>query len=123
MNKINIFGRLTKDPESFTAPNGIDLCNFSVASNGRGKDKTDFFNCVAFRETAKNILTYCKKGDRINIAGSMEMNNYEKSDGSKATNWKCNVDYVEFVTTKADKEANTSKQEELEVTDNDDLPF
>lgn len=70
MNQITIKGRLTSAPEVFTKEHVIS-CHFSVAVN-RAKEKTDFFNCVAFNETARLIEKYFFKGKEIIVIGRME---------------------------------------------------
>lgn len=138
MNNISIVGRLTKDVETQTTNSGIEYARFNVAVTSEiktadGERQADFFICVAWRETAKNIAKYFKKGSPIGIAGSMNSRNYEKEDGSKQTVWELNVKNFYFVgssseepketksTTKT-KQATQSSME-LEPIDDDDLPF
>lgn len=55
MNKVILMGRLTRDPELKTTPNGVNVCSFGIAVDRRyqtkGEEKkTDFFNIVAWRQ-------------------------------------------------------------------------
>ena len=82
MNNISIVGRVTKDVETQTTNSGIDYARFNVAVQSErmldGERQADFFVCVAWRDTAKNIAKYFKKGYPIGIIGSMNSRSYEK---------------------------------------------
>ena len=59
MNKVFIVGRLTRDPEHRTTPNGISVTTFSVAVTRRtNKEESDFLNVVAWRGLADNCAKY-----------------------------------------------------------------
>lgn len=141
MNNISIVGRLTKDVEIQTTSSGIEFARFNVAVTSEmktadGERQADFFICVAWRETAKNIAKYFKKGYPIALSGSMNSRSYEKTDGSKQLVWKLNVKNFYFVgssneepkETKENKSKTKTKQAtqssmELEPVDDDNLPF
>ena len=55
INKAMIFGNLTRDPELRALPSGVNVCNFSVATNrvyrdrdGKKQEQADFHNVVVF---------------------------------------------------------------------------
>ena len=127
MNKVQLVGRLTKDPEVKLTTNQTAYCNFTVAVDRRFKDKdgqrqSDFINCVAWKQTADFIKKYFSKGSRIGICGSIQTRSYEK-DGQKVFVTEVLVDEVEFVeSTKAEaKEENRpapeAKNEPIEEED------
>lgn len=87
MNKVNLLGRLTADPELKTTPTGVSVCTFTLAVNRRFKNNegdydADFINCVAWRNTAEFICKHFNKGKMIAIAGAIQTRTYEK-DGQK----------------------------------------
>lgn len=72
MNKIQLIGNVTKEIELKKSKGGNAYCNFTVATNK--KDKTNFFNCVAFSGLAENVLSkYVHKGDKIYVEGDIEL--------------------------------------------------
>ena len=104
MNKVEIIGRLTKDPELRTTANGVSVCSFTVAVNRRfknpqGEYEADFINCVAWRNSAEILAKYFKKGNMVGIVGSIQTRNYEK-DGSKMYITEVLVEEVHFVVSK-----------------------
>jgi single-strand DNA-binding protein len=104
MNKVQIVGRLTKDPELRTTANGVSVCSFTVAVNRRfknpqGEYEADFINCVAWRNSAELLAKHFRKGNMVGIVGSIQTRNYEK-DGSKVYITEVSVEEVHFVESK-----------------------
>lgn len=72
MNNCSFIGRITQDVELKNTPDGIAVCSFGLAVARPGsKDKTDFFNVVAWRNTADFIARYFSKGQKIGIIGML----------------------------------------------------
>ena len=106
MNKVFLIGNLTRDPELTETNGGVKICRFSIAvnRNRKGADGeyiTDFFNCVAWRDLAEVIARYKKKGDKVCVSGSIEIRNYEDSQGIKRTGVDIVAQDVEFLTSKS----------------------
>lgn len=90
LNKVMIIGRLTRDPEIRTTPNGANVAAFSVATGfswtdqqGQKKEQTEFHNVVAWRKLADIIGQYLKKGSQVYIEGRLQTRNWEGQDGKK----------------------------------------
>lgn len=102
MNKVYLIGNLTKDPELRATQSGVSVCNFSIAVNRRfkdadGKQQTDFFNIVAWRQTADICGKFLMKGKKVAVSGSIQTRTYEAQDGSKRTAFDIVADEVEFL--------------------------
>ena len=127
MNKVFLKGRLTNDPELRQTPNGVSVSKFTIAVNRRfDREKTDFINCEAWRNTAEFISKFFCKGKEIAVVGELHIDKSEK-DGK--TNYFTNVvvDEAEFCGNKADGEETKGEMTEgapnmVEIED-DDLPF
>ena len=103
MNKVFLIGNLTRDPELTETNGGIKICRFAIAVNRNysgsdGERKTDFFNCVAWRNLAETVARYTKKGIKVAVSGSIELRNYEDSQGVKRTGVDIVAQDVEFLT-------------------------
>lgn len=94
MNSISIDGRLGKDPEPKTLPSGKTVVNFSIAHN-QSKENTDWFDCTAWDRSAEFIVQYFRKGDGINVEGSLRKEYWDK-DGEKREKVIINVGRVSF---------------------------
>ena len=131
MNKITITGRLVRDPEMKTLPNGTEKCRFTVAVDRRHKKdhpaKADFFDCDAWSATGAFVNNWFKKGSAITVVGRMESSTSEK-DGQKRTFWSVNVEEVEFqmgqrAGTTPEEEPNIDQQSGMEQVNTVELPF
>lgn len=86
LNKVQIIGRVGKDPEVRYSTNGDAIANFTVATSERYKDKqtgeavekTEWHNVSAFRRLAEIIGEYVHKGSLIYIEGKIQTRKYEK---------------------------------------------
>lgn len=135
MNRVFLIGNLTRDPELTETSGGISICRFSIAvtraySGGNGEKKTDFFNCVAWRGLGETVARYAHKGNKVAVEGSIELRNYEDSQGVKRTAVDIVCQNVEFLTPKsngAESEENGSvgaRKPTLQPFDDDsDIPF
>jgi single-strand DNA-binding protein len=90
LNKVFLYGNLTRDPELKALPGGQNLASFSLATNRTFKDKngqkqetTEFHNIVAFGRTAEVISQYCKKGRPIFVEGRIQTRSWEDKEGGK----------------------------------------
>ena len=102
MNKVELIGRLTKEPEIKLTSNQTQFCNFTIAVDRRFKDangqrQADFINCVAWKNTAVFIQKYFHKGNRIGLIGSIQTRSFDDQNGQKRFVTEVIVDEVEFV--------------------------
>lgn len=88
LNYVVLQGRLTADPELRTTQSGTPVTNFTVAverdrAEADGTRLTDFFNIVAWRQTAEFICKYFTKGRPIIVSGRLEVRSYTDRDNNK----------------------------------------
>lgn len=102
MNKVQLIGRFTKEPEIKLTSNQIQFCNFVLAVDRRFKDangnrQTDFISCVAWKQTAVFIQKYFHKGNKIAVAGSIQTRTSEDQQGNKKYFVEVIIEEAEFV--------------------------
>ncbi len=102
INKAMLFGNLTRDPELRALPSGVNVCNFSVATNrvykdkdGKKQEQADFHNVVVFGRQADIVAQYLKKGSSVFIEGRMQTRSWEK-EGQKQYRTEVIADRVQF---------------------------
>lgn len=105
MNKVFLIGNLTRDPELTETASGVSICRFAIAVNRNysgsdGERKTDFFNVTAWRGLGETVSRYAKKGNKVAVSGSIELRNYEDSQGVKRTAVDIIAQAVEFLSYK-----------------------
>ncbi|MBI1833373.1 MAG: single-stranded DNA-binding protein [Candidatus Andersenbacteria bacterium] len=90
LNKVMLIGRLTRDPEARTTPQGVAVTNFSIATSrvwkddqGTQKENTEFHNVVAWRRLAEICAQYLTKGKQIYLEGHLQTRSWEGQDKQK----------------------------------------
>lgn len=104
INKAILFGNLTRDPELKALPSGMNVCNFSIATNrvfkdrdGKKQEQTDFHNVVVFGRQADTVSQYLKKGSTAYIEGRIQTRSWDdKSSGEKKYRTEIVADSVQF---------------------------
>ena len=104
MNNVVLVGRLTRDPELRTTPNGIATCQISLAVNGlpnqNGERTTDFINVQVWRRQAENVSKYCTKGSQVGVVGRIHTRSYDANDGTKRYVTEVVADNITFLGSK-----------------------
>lgn len=114
INKVTLYGNLTRDPELKSLPSGQQVSSFSLATNRSYKDKeghqqenTEFHNVVAFGRQAEIIGQYFKKGRPIYVEGRLQTRSWEK-DGSKLYRTEIIIEQFQF---RADSGATSTQRD------------
>lgn len=102
LNKVMIYGNLTRDPEMKALPSGMNVTSFSVATNrvyndrdGKRQEQTEYHNVVVFGRQAETVNQYLKKGSGAYVEGRLQTRSWEK-DGVKQYRTEVVADRVQF---------------------------
>lgn len=104
INKVILFGNLTRDPELKALPSGMNVVNFSIATNrvfrdreGKKQEQTEFHNIVVFGRQADTVAQYMKKGSSVFIEGRLQTRSWDdKTSGEKKYRTEVIADRVQF---------------------------
>ena len=89
LNRVQLIGRLGKDPESRFTPTGKKVCTFSLAvsqrwkSAGESKEYTDWFNIETWGRLGEVAQEYLKKGSLVFVEGRLKTDKYEDKGETK----------------------------------------
>lgn len=90
LNKCQLVGNLTRDPETKALPSGINVTSFSLATNrtwkdanGQKQEAVDFHNVVFFGKAGDIIAQYCQKGSQLYVEGRLTTRSWDDKDGKK----------------------------------------
>lgn len=91
LNKAQIIGRLTRDPEVKSTSGGQSVATFSVATSrtwkdqqsGEKKSQTEYHNVVAWRRLADIVGEYMKKGRQVYVEGYLQTRTWDDPSGNK----------------------------------------
>jgi single-strand DNA-binding protein len=104
LNKVQLYGNLTRDPELKALPSGGQVASFGLATNRTYKDKngakqeqTEYHNIVAFGRTAEVMAQYLKKGRPVYVEGRLTTRNWDdKESGKKMYRTEITVENFQF---------------------------
>ena len=91
LNRAQILGNLTRDPEMRFTPNGQAVSSFAVATNrkwkgrdgGEGGEDTQYHDIVVWGKQAEAVSPMLKKGTPVFVEGRLQTRNWEGQDGVK----------------------------------------
>ena len=88
VNKVILVGNLGKDPESRYLPDGGAVCNFSIATTDKWKDKacetqerTEWHRVSTFSKLAEICGEYLKKGSQVYVEGRLQTRKWQDKEG------------------------------------------
>lgn len=130
LNHVTVMGRMTKDPEMRRTENSA-VTSFTVAvdrdfKNKDGNKDTDFFNCVAWKNTAEFVSKYFHKGSMAVVSGRLQTRSWTDKDGNKRSTTEIVADNVYFGESKSESAPKTAPVgENFQVLDfgDEQLPF
>ncbi len=90
LNRATILGRLTRDPEVKTTPNGRTVATVGIATNrvwtdqsGAKQEKVEYHNCVFWGKIGEIAGQYLTKGKRVYVEGRIQTRDWVGQDGVK----------------------------------------
>ena len=107
MNRVELVGRITKDPELRYTSSNIASVRFTLAvnrnfTNQNGEREADFINCVAWRNQAENMKKFVTKGNLLAVEGRIQTGSYDK-DGQRIYTTDVVADNVTFLESKGQR--------------------
>ncbi|MHB1778054.1 MAG: single-stranded DNA-binding protein, partial [Acidimicrobiales bacterium] len=101
-------------------PQGTAVANFSLAVDA-GKDHTDWFEVVVWREQAENVAQHVKKGQRVAVSGRLSAREYTTKEGQKRKVVEVVASWVDFLEPRSGgaRPAGNNRA----PADEDDVPF
>lgn len=103
-NKITLVGNLGRDPELRYTPQGTAVCNFSIATNERRKDKTGesqdvttWFRVTVWNKQAETAAKYLTKGSQVYIEGRLRVEEWTDRDGKNRFTLEVQATDMQFI--------------------------
>src|SRR3990170_8355536 len=90
LNRAQLIGNLTRDPELRYTPQGTAVCSFGIATNrswttdaGEKKDEAEFHRIVAWNKLAELCSQFLVKGRKVFVEGRLSTRSWNAQDGSQ----------------------------------------
>lgn len=111
-NKITLVGNLGRDPELRYTPQGTPVCNFTMATNERRKDKsgefqdqTTWFRVTLWGRQAETASQYLAKGRPVYIEGRLRVEEWNDRDGRQRYTLEVHATDMQFIGGRGDEQS------------------
>jgi len=111
INRVNITGNLTRDPELKSTGSGMAVLKMGVSVNDRRKnqqtgeweDAPNFIDVVMFGTRAESVSRFLSKGAKVAIEGKLRWSTWEDKDsGAKRSKIEVVADDIEFMSSRGE---------------------
>ena len=114
-NKVIIVGNLGRDPELRYTPQGTAVCNFSVATTEKRRDKsgefqdvTTWFRVTLWEKRAETAAKYLQKGKPVYIEGRLKVDEWTDRDGNTRYTLDVTATDMQFIGSASDRDSSYS---------------
>jgi single-strand DNA-binding protein len=117
LNRIILIGRLTADPTERVTQDGTETSSFRLAVSRSGKPRegepdADFFAVTAWRNTARFVNQYMRRGNLVAVEGKVQLDEWTDREGKPRAGMKVLADNVQSLQTRAETEAQCGEREQ-----------
>ena len=135
LNRVELIGRLGRDPELKYSQAGAPVCRFNVATdesytdrNGNRVDRVEWHTVIAFQKLAENCSQYLKKGSLVYIEGSLTTRKWQDQQGQDRYSTEIRAQRVQFLDRKGDGQQGQQRDSRYggfpsDASGIDDCPF
>lgn len=132
VNKTIVVGNVGKDPEVRILPSGDAVCNFSVATTDKWKDKssgeikeaTEWHRMAAFGKLGEICGKYLKKGSQVYTEGKLQTRKYTDASGIEKYSTEIRIEIMQMLGGKPSENSMSNPPVSRELPDmEDDAPF
>lgn len=120
LNKVQLIGNLTRDPELRYTPNGTAVCSFGLATNrswktdsGEKHDEAEFHNIVAWNKLAELCSQFLVKGRKVFVEGRIATRTWTGQDGAQRN--KTEIVISDMILLDSNRPATTAPSEPAEA--------
>ncbi len=125
LNKVQIIGRLGRDPELRYSQSGSPVCTLSVATDegytdrdGKKVDRTEWHRVVLYSKAAENCNQFLKKGSLVYVEGSLQTRKWQDQQGQDRFSTEIKAQRVQFLDKKDGGKPSSSESYGM-----DNVPF
>lgn len=114
LNKVQLIGNLTRDPNLRYTPNNTAVCSFGVATNrswtsadgGDKQERVEYHNIVAWSKLADICGQLLHKGDKVYVEGRLQTRDWKGEDGVERKSTEVVIDNMILLKSSSEKSGN-----------------
>jgi single-strand DNA-binding protein len=99
LNRVQLIGNLTRDPELRYTPSGTAVCSFGLATNrswttdtGEKHEETEFHRIVSWNKLAELCSQFLVKGRKVYVEGRLSTRSWTGQDGQQRSTTEVVID-------------------------------
>jgi single-strand DNA-binding protein len=136
INRVNITGNLTRDPELRSTASGMNVLKMGVAVNDRRKNQStgewedvpNFVDVTVFGARAEALSRFLSKGSKVAIEGKLRWSQWENPQGEKRSKLEVVADEIEFLSSReggsgGGYKAPSAPESTADDLDGEEIPF
>ncbi len=119
LNRVQLIGNLTRDPELRYTPAGNAVCTFGLATNrswttdaGEKREEVDFHRVVAWNKLAELCSQFLVKGRKVYVEGRLSTRNWTAQDGAQKSTTEVVIDDMILLDNKGGSGSGENQPEE-----------
>ncbi|MBI2074596.1 MAG: single-stranded DNA-binding protein [Candidatus Levybacteria bacterium] len=116
LNRVQLIGNLTRDPELRYTPNGTAVCSFGLATNrswttdtGEKHEETEFHRIVSWNKLAELCSQFLTKGRKVYVEGRLSTRSWTAQDGTQRNATEVVIDDMILLDNKRPDESQAAK--------------
>ncbi|MBP9716743.1 MAG: single-stranded DNA-binding protein [Candidatus Levybacteria bacterium] len=121
LNRVQLIGNLTRDPELRYTPQGTAVCSFGLATNrswttdtGEKKDEAEFHRIVAWNKLAELCSQFLTKGKKVFVEGRLSTRTWSAQDGTQKSTTEIIISDMILLDSMGTRPAVATEKEEAE---------
>lgn len=110
LNKVQIIGRLGRDPELRYTQTGLPVASLNIATDesyvdreGNKVDRAEWHRVSVFNKSAENCSQYLAKGSLVYVEGRLTTRKWQDQQGQDRYTTEIRADRVQFLDRKSDR--------------------
>lgn len=122
LNRVQLIGNLTRDPELRYTPQGTAVCSFGIATNrswttetGEKKEEAEFHRIVAWNKLAELCSQFLTKGKKVYLEGRLSTRTWNAQDGSQKSTTEIIISDMILIDGAGSRPASAKSDEEEEA--------
>ena len=126
LNRVQLIGNLTRDPELRYTPTGAAVVSFGIATNrtwktdtGEKHEESEFHNIVAWNKLAELCSQFLVKGRKVYVEGRLSTRSWQAQDGTQKSRTEVVIDDMILLDSAGNavgaKRVDAAPDEEVEV--------
>jgi single-strand DNA-binding protein len=117
LNKVLLMGRLTRDPELRSTPQGTPVMEVGLAvnrkyydQNRQSREEVLFVEVTFWSKQAELVAKYLRKGQPIFVEGRLSMDTWETPEGQRRTRHRVVCENFQFIGSRSEREGEPGRE-------------